>query len=209
MVQPAYKSKGTLITLHDVTIIITDTLVPSGCSSVKARCTLGANVGAANLFLGTGQYIDWTHPLECSGNLTTWNFCYYREDITQDGVYRVYFRIWRPENESMPTLTRIYNRETLIQINQDDVASPFMCDTIALAMDEYIEVQERDVLGVYIPVFQSRTLHIVGNDTNGFGLYIDQRGIVASFNERTITLNDVIFGESLGLHLSADIGEFK
>ena len=172
-------------------------------SLVDADCILGNQVGQASLHTTGGQYIDLLHPVQCSGNLTAWHFCYYSEDIQDDGSYIVYFRVWRPADET--NLDRVYQRTQELDLDESD-SDEFVCVDVPLDPDNYFEVVENDRLGVYVATL-GRPLHIISSGTTGFGLFQDIRNGFLQFFSQDAATSDLEEMTDLGLHLYADIGK--
>ena len=175
-------------------------------SLVDADCILGNQVGPVSRHTTGGQYIDLLHPVQCSGDLIAWHFCYYSEDITQSGMHIVFFRVWRPANEN--NLDRVY--EHTQEMDLDPSADGFVCVDVPLDPDNYFEVVENDRLAVYIARTNTlgRPLHIISSGTTGFGLFRDNRdGGFVSFSSEVVATTDLQEMLDLGLHLYADIGK--
>ena len=151
----------------------------------------------------TGHYLNLQYPATCSGNLTTWRYCYYSSSITRITTYSVVFNVWRPRSDGI-TLDRIGRTFLNVELGPDGVQSGLLiCDTHTETAQ--VTVQPGDVVGFYSATFPGTPLHITSENVPGFTLHEDTRNDVTAFFSSTITrtdTNEVL----LGLHLSADIG---
>ena len=178
-------------------------------SLVDADCILGNQVGQVSLHNTGGQYIDLLHPVQCSGDLIAWHFCYYSEDIQDDDTYIVYFRVWRPADAN--NFNRVHEHTQEMDLDESD-SNEFVCMDVPLDPDNYFEVVENDRLGAYVKRtnINGRPLHIISSGTTGLGLFRDTRGggfDFTPFTSEVVATSDLEEMTDLGLHLYADIGK--
>ena len=170
--------------------------------TIDQQCSIGQNPGEATLSTRTGSYINLQHPAPCSGNLTTWRYCYYSSSITEDQTYTVRFRVWRPRGNGT-TFDRIHDNSLSIPLTAGSQSVAFVCNTYAES--QYVPVEVDDVIGFFSTTFLSNPLYITSQDVPNFTLFQDTRFLSAFAS--TVNTNEDLNQLSLGLHLSADIGK--
>ena len=171
--------------------------------TIDQECSVGQDPGEATLSTSTGNYINLQYPALCSGNLTTWRYCYYSSSITEDETYTVIFRVWRPTGDGT-TFDRIHDNSFSIPLTAGGQSAAFICDTYTES--QYVPVEVNDVIGFFSTTFfGNNPLYITSQDVPDFTLFQDTRflGVFATTVNASEDLNQL----SLGLHLSADIGK--
>ena len=150
----------------------------------------------------TGHYLNLRHPATCSGNLTTWHYCFYSGSITRTTTYSATLNVWRPRDDGI-TFDRIHRTFLNVDLSPAGGSSELICGTHAET--DPVTMQPGDVIGFYSVTFPGTPLYITSEDVPGFTLHEDTRNGVTAFFSPTITRNNTI-EVPLGLHLFADIG---
>ena len=112
--------------------------------TIDQECSVGQDPGEATLSTREGNYINLRYPAPCSGNLTTWRYCYYSSSITEDQTYTVTFRVWRPRGDGT-TFDRIHDNRFSIPLTAGGQSAAFICDTYTES--RYVPVEVNDVIG--------------------------------------------------------------
>lgn len=162
---------------------------------------MGESVEPTEAFITNGQYVNLNDPASCSGNLTAWHFCYYRSSIdTTAPTYSVYLRVWR--NRQGNTYNLVSTAEVRGNPNQN--AGDLVCVDATLTEDQYIPVQQGDVIAVYLP-FTIPTVSVLASEPAVVQeLHQDMRGSTA-FSSTEFRRSDLRIVNTYGLHLQADI----
>ena len=139
------------------------------------RCLHGnSNQQEGNHYTERGQFLDLDHPLPCTGTLVSIQYCFYTDDFSDDERHSFTFRIYRLEST---VLQQIYQSERSFD---DDIPDrSFICHNYVYSENEYVDVMEGDIIGVYLPTF-SPHLNVVGTDVTGSNVYKDTRWFLPS-----------------------------
>ena len=181
-----------------LSIIILDFYIIA-IAAVSGQCMIGNEVQPTEAITTNGQYVNLNNPATCSGNLTAWHFCYYRSSIdTGSLMYSIYLRVWR--NVQGNTYNLISNAEVRGSPNLN--AGDVICIDALIAEDQYVQVEQGDVIAVYMP-FTIPTVSILASAVVQ-ELHQDMRGSVA-FSATQFNRNDLRIVNTYGLHLQADI----
>ena len=172
----------------------------------SAQCTIGDAVGSTRSADIRGQFINLNDPATCSGNLTAWHFCYYRSSIDNDSsTYQLYFTVWRRnvQGNSYVLVSRIQ-----VQGSPNFNAGNVICVDANLPEDQYVPVEQGDVIAVYTP-FTLPTVSVLAlQPVVTQELYQDTRG-VSAFSADQFSQNDLRPESMYGLHLQADISKYQ
>ena len=89
-----------------------------------------------------------------------------------------------------------------------------MCIDIPLAVENYVQVEHDDVIGIYIPESVFSSVAVVGEFNNplppGVGIHRDSRNsILVMLARGSVGRSDLDRLRTAGLHLYADIGTSK
>lgn len=165
------------------------------------ECTLGDTVEPNIPFIASGQYINLDSPAVCSGNLTAWHYCYYRSSIDSTSLtYSLWFRVWRNSGGNTYSLVSTYPVDDV----PNRAAGNVICEDIFLAENEFIAVEEGDIIAVYIPFSLDTVSVLAFRPSSGQRVHQDTRGSGAFFQNQ-FQRNDLNRDISLGMHLYADI----
>lgn len=176
-------------------------LISIAITAVSGQCTIGETVQPTEAFITNGQYVNLNDPATCSGNLTAWHFCYYRSSIdTGSSMYNIYLRVWRNVQGNTYNLVSNAAVRGSPNLNVGDV----ICIDALIAEDQYVQVEQGDVIAVYIP-FTIPTVSILASQPAVVQeLHQDTRGS-AAFTATEFSRNDLRLESTYGLHLQADI----
>ena len=173
-------------------------------AGASAQCTIGDAVQPTRSADIRGQLVNLNNPATCSGNLTAWHFCYYRSSIDNDSsTYQIYFNVWRNvQGNSYELVSRIQ-----IQGSPDLNAGNVICVDANLSEDQYVPVEQGDVIAVYTP-FTLPTVSVLAlQPAVPQELFQDTRG-VSAFSANQFSRNDLRPENMYGLHLQADISKY-
>lgn len=168
-------------------------------------------------------YLNTQNPAPCSGNVTTWEYCYYHPDVTADeywapiGVYRLNSE--GTMYEQVSTLTSRFSTVTTIMIEKDDLGEDFF--TCATFITPRITIQQGDVLGTCVhdvrPDLDTRAhINLAGNiNAAGYSLkHIPVSGRDGTCNDGntirvpdSVSTGNLLDTPSTVLHLYAQIGK--
>ena len=155
-------------------------------------------------------YIDLDHPAKCSGYISQLHYCYYATNfsgfVKDNPVHQAIVQIWR-EDLSTAELYQVHEYE-LSQDTSQDHRNDFVCRNETLNPNDYISIEENDVIGVTLPIhtLTPAPLQLVSTNTTGFGLYLEP--LTSSSNKR-VKISSLMRHKEFVLHLSADISELS
>ncbi len=165
-------------------------------------CTLGRpdlEVTSPNLTSGT--YIDMTSPTSCGGQIKQWDYCYYnpRDFDINTSDFLVNFQVWRLSSAR----SGVVIGESVKFINIPPPTEGFLCNSIILSPDRYINVTEGDYLGIRI---SRNTFPVVANSIipGSQLLFIPASLLIPKVIDST---TDVQIRISTVLHVTAEIGK--
>ena len=93
----------------------------------------------------------------------------------------------------------------LSQDTSEDNRDDFVCRNKTLTPNDYINVEENDVIGVTLPIHTlTPPLQLISTNTTGFGLYLEP---LASSSIKRVKASSLMQHKELVLHLSADISK--
>ncbi len=147
-------------------------------------------------------FMDIDHPAPCSGLITAWHFCHYAQRrILISREFTALLQVWRPM-EGTDTYERVAQLPQIDEIFNLGRSERFDCKDQILQESDFIPIEEKDILAVYIP--GSDGLRMVSGDFPvGSRLYYIDTG--ADINAVTTSeLAQEITGHEL--YLTADIG---
>ena len=180
------------------------------CRCILSDCTLGTlppDPVASNPHIESGQFFDFSHPVTCGGNITTWHFCYYTSTVASDRRYSLWFRVWRQISGNNFNLVG----ETAVRREAPtDITSVVICEDAMLDVDAYISVMEGDILAVYVP-FTLSTVSIIGSGVSGSSLHADNRNLLSVFQGTTVNRQDNtdrMSGLALYLYSDIEVGKY-
>ncbi len=169
----------------------------------RSQCIVGDTVEATESFITNGQYVNLNEPASCSGNLTAWHFCYYRDSIdTTSTIYTIFLRVWRKVQGSRYSL--VSTAEVRGTPNQN--AGDIICVNATLTEDQYVSVEQGDVIAVYLPFTIPTVSLLASGPAVPQELHQDMRGSTA-FSATELRRSDLTAVTIYGLHLQADIGK--
>ena len=177
--------------------------------SSAAQCGFNSRLYEASIHQQPGQYLDLKNPLDCSGNLTGWHFCFYAAatPLSPNTSYWVWFQIWREVGNSFQ-LQKVFNHQVQFSgfTSNNDT---FVCREIVVSNSESFSVQVGDLLGVYLPVSPERPIPVIGWDMNIIhSIFYNCRDYNTAFMNETIDINSLENQTGLIIHIDAIIGNF-
>ena len=181
------------------------------CASTTSTCsTMGSvsnNQGDQQIH-SSSIYFDLDHPATCSGYISQLHYCYYATNfngfVRDNPVHQAIVQIWR-ENLNTGELYWVQEYE-LSQDTSQDNRDDFICRNETLKPNEYLSIEENDVIGVTLPIHTlTPPLQLISTNTTGFGLYFEP---LSSRSIKTVKASSLVLHKELALHLSADISEF-
>lgn len=158
--------------------------------------------------------MDLDHPINCSGVITSLQFCFYTSNTnsddgdegesTDDGRQMIYFRLFHYDPVE-DTLRLVYTLDKMFQLENTGHSS-FSCINHYYDENEIVDVYEGDHMAVYLPSL-SRPLYVVGKNIPGMTLYKDTRSRRSQFYSTTLEKTSLMAVDGMAIHISADIGE--
>lgn len=176
---------------------------------MSAQCTVGSvitAVGAPSPFYSGQQYVNLDNPSPCGGNITAWHFCYF---LNEDDSFNIEFRVWRASGQGRNSFEEIHNDQRTIVLNGSTINSTQLhCVDILLTREEYLRVEQDDVIGVYVPLTASISpVGVFDSPPAGIGVRQDDRSIITILISESFQRNDLSNVPNAGLYLYADIGK--
>jgi hypothetical protein len=105
--------------------------------------------------------------------------------------------------------SRLSSAEVSLTPSLNNGAELLVCEDIALAVEDYVQVERDDVIGIYIPDSSSSSVS-VGVFSNppppGVGIHRDSRSSLITFISGSFERSDLVRLRTAALHLYADIG---
>ena len=141
-----------------------------------------------------GLYLDTSRPAACGGQLTEWRLCYYR--ISAFRQYQVELQVWRVNSDGLYALIGT-STQTVNTFGFLD--SPFSCRDFMLTENQYILVEQGDLLGVYLQ--DNSALTVIGSGTDQDIL---QHAVPMPASTAPLQLSLLL---GVRMHISANIGK--
>lgn len=164
---------------------------------------MGDKVQPTSPFLRSGHFINLNSPLTCAGKLTAWHFCYYRSSVAFGQTsYTLQFSVWRPTSAN--TFRRII--KYLVSNSSEAGSDGVACESVYLMEDEFLTVQEGDILSVYIPFYQETVSVLAFEPSDGHHVFRDTSRL-GNFRTRRLQRNDLSQDTAVALHLYADVSK--
>ncbi len=155
-------------------------------------------------------YFDLDHPAKCSGYISQLHYCYYATNfkgfVGDNPVHQAFVQIWR-EDSNTGELYRVHTYD-LSQDTSQDHRDDFICRNKTLKPNDYISIEENDVIGVTLPIhtLTPGPLQLISTNSTGFGLYLEP---LSSSSIKRVKVSSLMRHKELVLHLSADISELS
>ena len=156
-------------------------------------------------------YLNTLNPAPCSGNVTTWEYCYYQPDVDAD-EYMAPFGIYRLNGSNYELISEMF----LIIISEDDIGSDsFTCQTITTPV---AAIQEGDVVGTCVHDLdrddnEQSSLNLAGRNARGYSVQFADTSSDRCNTDSQVTVPNLVSKGDLSprnstvLHLYANIGE--
>lgn len=95
-----------------------------------------------------GLYIDLDQPASCSGLIYQWNLCYYSPNPIFFGAsLPIELQVWS-FNEDLTEGIKVVGHAIDVSIPENP--EKFQCISIEVSLDDFMEVEEGDFLGVWL-----------------------------------------------------------
>ena len=159
--------------------------------------------------------MNFESPSQCRGNVTGWRFCYYKSDLAEteiNAVFTAIFIVFRRESPTSHNYIPVSQNNKVIELDYNFIAnSPdFVCMKENLEPDEYIEIQENDIIGACIKRGYSVAPLLVVGTSSGINVstYQFDRDWVRYCTIPSVNTNNQYFKprRTSALHLYADVG---
>lgn len=171
--------------------------------AVAENCTIGNQVKTETTNGNNpGLYLDIDHPAACSGRIIAWNFCHYAPWLFSSTTYSALFQVWR--ETSSRNYTKVFEVSRDVDIPRRQVQ--FLCQNVILQESNYINVDEGDVLGLYMPV--TRGLRVIALNYIGNSLH-HHVAVADATKQIQVDLDSTQEMLSQALHLTAVIGKSR
>ena len=130
--------------------------------------------------------------------VTSWNYCYYTEGLSNSIKYTATFAVWRNDSTSSNLVMVAGSNKTVVLRPRSTIAAIY-CEVINLNnTDEYFSIMERDYIGAVLP--PSNSIPILGVDSE-FSLL---EMTIPTIEINTLQYNSLMSRE-WALHLHASI----
>ena len=176
---------------------------------VSSTCN---TIGNINRVRGTQQihtstmYLDINHPATCSGYIRQLHYCYHVINLgfaANSPIHEALVQIWREEQATQEL--HLIQEYDLRQNTSQDIRNDFVCRNKTLKPEDYIYVNENDVIGVTLPVYSlTSPLQLISTQFSQLGLYWEPLSAVPATK---LPKSSLTFSVNFVLHLYASIGE--
>ena len=177
--------------------------------SSAVQCGFSSRLDEAKIHLQPGQYLNLKNPLNCSGNLTGWHYCFYTTatPFSPNTSYWAWFQIWREVGSSFQ-LQKVFNHQVQFSGFSSNNYT-FVCQEIVVSNSDSFSVQVGDILGVYLPASPEQPIPVIGWDMNTtHSIFYDCQNHSTTFLNETININSLENRTGLIIHVDALIGNF-
>ena len=131
--------------------------------------------------------------------VTSWNYCYYTEGLSDSINYTATFAVWRNDSISSNLVMVAGSRKTVVLKPRSTIAAIY-CEVINLNnTDEYFSIMEGDYIGAVLP--PSNSIPILGVVSELSLLEMT----ISTIEINTLQYNSLMSRE-WALHLHASIG---
>ena len=159
-----------------------------------------------NPCLDPGLYIDMDQPLSCSGQITSWDLCYYSPNIVFYGTsVPVELQVWRFD-DALAQAEKVVGYRYNVSIPQ--LPPRFQCISIELNRDEYMNVMAGDLVGVWL--YQNTFIPVVKHTKDFRHLLFSPpetfNGAVPTVVRIPTAINEVYYSiQGFAIHLTANV----
>ena len=165
----------------------------------------GSNPPASTPYTNSGTFININSPILASNTITSWHYCYYPSETTDNqATYTATVGVWRLNSATNQYELLPGSDGTLSLSQPKDTPAKVVCQTKDLEPQDYLPVEQGDVVGVTLP--EENPLPVVSTDTTGFGLQVINAPMTAPSALQVATLNDA---PDMALHLFPSVGMRK
>ena len=150
-----------------------------------------------------GLYLNTDYRFNCNGSLTAWNLCYYLTD--RQSPTQIKTGIWR-RRENGELFELVNESTTTLNITNPGDGTKFLCRRWNLNESWFVNVQEGDIIGVYIE--DTLSIHLFESNPNSNS---NNREIMKVDNANDILSNvssSMMRGVPYFLYVEAVIGNF-
>ena len=159
--------------------------------------------------------MNFESPSQCRGNVTGWHFCYYKNNlagIERDAVFTAIFIVYQRESPTSDNYIPVSQNNKVMKLQYQSIANStgFVCMKEDLEPEEYIEIQENDIIGACIKSgYLIAPLLLVGTSSGvNMATYQLDKDWVRNCNALRVYTPHSFFKQrpDSTLHLYADIG---
>ena len=134
--------------------------------------------------------------------VTSWNYCYYTEGLSNSTYYTATFAVWRNDSTSSNLVMVAGSNKTVVLRPRSTIAAIY-CEIINLDnTDDYFSIMEGDYVGAVLP--PSNSIPILGVDSDFSLLEVT----ISTMEIFSLQYNSLMSNE-LALHLYASIGRYS
>ena len=163
-----------LLLLNNIRLHISSSPLSAVLGVAKAMdtCTVDAVIGKMPTTFNNaptntsgllGLFLNTNYASPYDGNVTAWDFCYYIS-VTQTNTTTIWAGVWR---ESGGYYTLVDDSLIGLPIPNPQLGFQFVCRYWALNESEAFEVQEGDIVGMYVDGTEdNNVVHILGMPAN-------------------------------------------
>ena len=159
--------------------------------------------------------MNFESPSQCRGNVIGWRFCYYKSDLAESEInatFTAIFIVFRRESPTSDNYIPVSQNNKVMELDYNFIANSadFVCMKENIEPDEYIEIQENDIIGACIKHGYLVTPLLVVGTSSGINMstyQFDQKW-VRYCNTLSVDTNNQYFipRRTSALHLYADVG---
>ncbi len=162
-------------------------------------CIAGHKYASSASITTSGIFINAAFPAQCTGLVTSWNYCYYTHQQTTSSFTAV-FGVWRNTSLSA-TLVMVMNSSINVVLQPPHTLASIFCKEVPLMPNSAFTVQKGDYVGVIFPL-NNPILML------GLGRVSEESLLEHPLVPDSSTLSLSTFTRRRGvLHLYVDIGE--
>ena len=134
--------------------------------------------------------------------VTSWNYCYYTEGLSNSIKYTATFAVWRNDSTSS-NLVMVTGSSKIVVLRPRSTIATIYCEVINLDdTDEDFTIMEGDYVGVFLP--RSNSIPMLGEDSD-FSLLQVNITTIMEINSLQYTN---LMSREWALHLFANMGRF-
>ena len=118
--------------------------------AVIVGCIAGHRYASSSSITASGIFINAAFPAQCTGLVTSWNYCYYA-DMPLIQSFMAELGVWRNASLSS-TLVMVKNSSLKVALQSSVTLASIVCKQISLMPRSAFTVQKGDYVGVILPL---------------------------------------------------------